>query len=124
MLSWIPLLGPILQGLFSTATTIYSKFKDTEVAKRTVDLEEAKVSAQIIQTTQDDIGIRIMRDMLCLPIVVWTMLLSWDTIIAESRYGDYMWHVASFEKTGAPYLPYAVVVFLLGNIGLNMWNRK
>lgn len=128
MLSWIPLLGPILQGLFSTGATIYSKFKDTELGKlqtnRTADLEESKVAAQIIQTTNDSISIRIMRDIVCFPVTVWTALLSWDTIIAESSYKEYMWHLASFEKTGAPYLPYVVLTFLLGNIGLNMWNRK
>jgi hypothetical protein len=128
MLAWIPLLGPILQGLFSTASTIYGKFKDSEVAKlqttRTNDLEEAKVAAQIIQTTNDDIALRIMRDAMCLPIVVWCMLIGWDTIIAENSWKVYMWHVASFDKTSVPYLPYAVITFLLGNIGINMWNRK
>lgn len=125
---WLPLIGPILQGLFNTATSIYSKFKDTELGKlqtnRTADLEEAKVAAQIIQTTNDNIGLRLMRDAVCFPVVVWVMLLCWDTIVAESAYRDYMWHLASFDKTGAPYLPYAVLTFLLGNIGINMWNRR
>lgn len=124
MLSWIPLIGPILQGLFSTVTTIYSKFKDTEVAKRQADIEEAKVSAQIIQTTNDDIALRIMRDAMCLPIVVWVLLIGWDTIIADNSWKVYMWHVASFDKTSVPYLPYAVITFLLGNIGINMWSRR
>jgi len=126
MLSWIPLIGPILQGLFSTVTNIYSKFKDTQLGMRQAEVEESKVSAQIIQTTNDDIALRIMRDAACLPIVVWTMLLSWDTIIAETPHvsHEWMWHLASFDKTGAPYLPYVVLVFLFGNIGLNMWKRR
>lgn len=127
---WLPIIGPIIQGLFTTGASIYSKFKDTELGKlqttRTNDLEEAKVSAQIIATTNDNIGVRLCRDLICFPISVWTALLVWDTIIAESTHigHDWMWHVASFDKTGAPYLPYAVITFLLGNIGINMWNRK
>lgn len=129
MLALLPILGPIIQGLMNTGASIYGKFKDTELGKlqtnRTSDLEEAKVSANIIQTTNDNLGVRLMRDLICFPVAVWTALLSWDTIVAESFLGrDWMWHVASFDKTGAPYLPYVVLTFLLGNIGLNMWNRK
>src|SRR5882724_9060308 len=115
MLSWIPLVGPILQGLFNTVSSIYSKFKDTQLGMRQAEVDEAKVSAQIIQDTNDDIGIRFMRDLMIFPVVVWTALLSYDTIIAETTWfnGKYwMWHVASFDKTGAPYLPYAVIAFL------------
>jgi len=124
MLAFLPIIGPIIQGIVS----IFTKMQDTKVevlkTERGTEVEEAKVSAQIIQTTQDDIGLRLMRDIMIFPVVVWTFLLCWDTIIAESTYKDWMWHLASFEKTGAPYLPYAVIVFLLGNIGINMWNRK
>ena len=124
MLAFLPIIGPIIQGIVS----IFTKAMDTKVevlkTERGTEVAEAQVSAQIIQTTQDDIGLRLMRDLMIFPVVVWTTLLCWDTIIAESAYKDWMWHLASFEKTGAPYLPYAVVVFLLGNIGINMWNRK
>lgn len=123
MLAWLPIVGPIIQGVIS----IFTKKMDTDVEKtritRTSDLEEAKVSAEIIKTTQDDIALRLMRDIMCFPIVVWTTLVSWDTIVAL-RYPDYMFHVAGFDKTSVPYLPYAVIVFLLGNIGINMWSRK
>lgn len=128
MFGWIPIIGPIIQGILNTAASMYGKFKDTEVGKlqinRTNDLEEAKVSAQIIQTNNNNIVLRICTDLICFPVSLWVALLVWDTIIAESAYNSYMWHVASFDKTGAPYLPYAVITFLLGNIGINMWNRK
>lgn len=124
MLAFLPIIGPIIQGLVS----IFTKVEDTkvEVLKTTqgTQVAEAQVSAQIIKTTQDDIGLRLMRDLLIFPVIVWTFLLCWDTIIAESSFKGYMWHVASFEKTGAPYLPYAVIVFLLGNIGINTYSRK
>lgn len=120
---WLPIIGPIIQGIVS----IFTKWQDTKLGTLTIerndDVEEAKVSAQIIQATQDDIGLRFMRDLLIFPVVVWTMLLCWDTIVAL-HYPKLMWHLATFDKTGAPYLPYAVIVFLLGNIGINMWTRK
>ena len=124
MLAFLPIIGPIIQGIVS----IFTKVEDTkvEITKTTqgTQVAEAQVSSQIIKETQDDIGLRLMRDLLIFPIIVWTTLLCWDTIIAESIYKDYMWHLASFDKTGAPYLPYAVIIFLLGNIGINTWNRR
>jgi len=122
MLSWIPLLGPIIQGIISIFTKWQDVKLDTLKTNRSSDIEESKVSAQIIQTTQDDIGLRLMRDMLCFPTVVWAMLIGWDTVVAI-RYPDLMFHVEKYPDS-VSYLPYAVVVFLLGNIGINMWNRK
>lgn len=125
-LGWLPIVGPIIQGVVS----IFTKKMDTDVSKLTItrnsDVEEAKVSAQIIHDTQDSIGLRLMRDIVCFPVVVWVFLVSWDTILAENTWvsHEWMWHTAGFDKTSAPYLPYAVITFLLGNIGLNMWNRK
>lgn len=123
MLAFLPIIGPIIQGIVS----IFTKAMDTKVevlkTERGTEVAEAQVSAQIIQTTQDDIGLRLMRDLMVFPIVVWTTLVSWDTIVAL-RYPEWMFHVAGFDKTSVPYLPYAVIVFLLGNIGINMWNRK
>lgn len=123
MLAFLPIIGPIIQGIVS----IFSKWQDTKLGTLTVtrndDVEEAKVSAQIIQSTQDDIGLRFMRDLMIFPIVIWTTLVTWDTTVAL-HYPEWMFHVAGFDKTSVPYLPYAVIVFLLGNIGINMWNRK
>ena len=126
MLAFLPIIGPIIQGI----TSIFSKWQDTKLGTLTVerqqDTEEAKVSAQIIHDTQDDIGLRLMRDLVCFPVVVWVFLVTWDTIIAENTWvsHEWMWHTAGFDKTSAAYLPYAVITFLLGNIGINMWNRK
>lgn len=121
-LSWLPVIGPIIQGLFG----MWNKSQDTKLATlktvRSSDIEEAKVSADIIQSTQDDIGLRLMRDMLCFPVVVWCTLGAWDTIIAI-RHPDWRFLVAEFPPAMG-YYPYAVLVFLLGNIGINMWNRK
>lgn len=122
MLSWIPLFGPILQGLFSTGASIYATFKSTEVEQIRADVETAKVSGDIIRDTNDDIGIRILRDALCIGPVAWCLIGSWDTIVAV-RYPWLMFHIAKYPDSMA-YLPFAVVAFLLGNIGLNIWKRK
>lgn len=123
MLSFLPIIGPIIQGIIS----IFTKKMDTDVAKLKISTDqqvvETQASVQIIQATQDDIGLRLMRDLVCFPIVVWSFLVSWDTIVALS-YPEWMFHVAGFDKTSVPYLPYAVITFLLGNIGINMWSRK
>lgn len=126
MLSWIPLLGPIFQGI----SQIVGKFTDLASVKLTTtsqqEIAATQAATQIIQTTNDDILLRILRDLIIAPIAVWSFLLSWDTIIAENTWvsHDWMWHLASFDKTGAPYLPYVVLVFLFGNIGLNIWRNK
>lgn len=122
MFAFLPILGPIIQGIIG----IFTKKMDTDVQKLTVsrqnDTEEAKVSAQIIHDTQDDLGIRISRDLICFPVAVWTALMTWDTIIAV-HYPDWMWKVPNFPGD-VQYIPYAVMVFLLGNIGINMWSRR
>lgn len=119
---WLPIIGPIIQGLLGA----WNKSKDTQVAilktNRSADVEEAKVSAQIIKDTQDSIGLRVMRDMLCFPVVVWCTLGAWDTIMAI-RYPWLMFHIEKFPESMA-YYPYAVLVFLLGNIGINTWSRN
>lgn len=122
MLSWIPLLGPILQGLFSTASSMYGKFKDTEVAKRTADTEDARVGAQIIHDTNDDISLRIIRDAALLGPVVWSALISWDTIVAL-RYPELKFRVVDYPLA-VQYIPYGAFAFLFGVLGMNIWKRR
>ena len=127
MLSWIPLLGPIFQGISSLVGnfTNLAGVKLQTAAQTTI--AETNASAQIIQATNDDILLRILRDAAILPVVVWSSLIGWDTIIGDPKQNiiphDYMWHVASYPDS-VQYLPYVVLVFLFGNIGLNMFNRK
>lgn len=115
MLSWIPLLGPIIQGVSSIFTGYFSE-------KVQINATETNASVAIIQATKDDIGLRLLRDALCLFPVIWMSLVGWDTIVAN-HWPNLMWHTARYPVTVA-YIPYAVMVFLLGNIGLNMWSRK
>ena|SRR6185437_3950549 len=119
---WIPLIGPIIQGI----TSIFGSISNVEVTKLQTQSEttiaETKASARIIEATRDDICLRILRDALCLPVVAWCLLGGWDTIVAI-RYPWLMFHVSAFPRSMSM-MPYAVITFLLGNIGLNMWNKR
>jgi hypothetical protein len=123
VLAFLPIIGPIIQGIIS----IFTKVEDTkvEILKTTqgTQIEESKISAQIIASTQDDLGLRLMRDLYCFPAVVQVALTGWDTMIALNSWHVYMWHVATFPPS-LEWYPYSVAVFLLGNIGINMWNRR
>lgn len=122
MLSWIPFIGPVIQGFVS----IFSKVEDTALGKYkvdgSVDVEGMKASAQIIQDTHQDISIRILTDGICLFPVIWTMIIGWDTIMIR-HYPEWCWIVEKYPPS-VEYLPYAVMVFLIGNIGVNAWKRK
>lgn len=122
MLSWIPLLGPIIQGVAS----IFNGFTNMKVVQlqtaAQTTIAETNASAQIIQSTKDDIGLRIMRDMVCFPVVIWSMIIGWDSIMVR-HYPQYIFIVEKYPDSVA-YLPYAVLIFLLGNIGINTFNRK
>lgn len=122
ILSWIPVVGPIVQGI----TTAFIKSKDTELEKLKVNADihksDTASSVAVLEAFKDDIGIRFMRDLVCFPVVVWSMLIGWDTIVAI-RYPDWMFHVEKYPESVA-YLPYAVLVFLLGNVGINAWKSK
>ncbi len=121
-LSWIPVLGPIIQGLFG----FLNKRTEAEVEKYkvdgTVDVEAMKASANIIEATKDDIGLRFMRDLALVGPVIWSTLIAWDTIVAH-RYPDLRFIVADYPPS-VGYIPYAAFVFLFGNIGLNIWKKR
>lgn len=111
-----------MQGLFTTASTIYSKFKDTQVAMRTADTADAQVGAQIIAQTNDDINLRIIRDIALVPPVIWSAIIGWDTIVAL-RFPDFMFHVSDYPAN-VQYIPYGAFAFLFGVLGMNIWKRK
>src|SRR6266478_6340218 len=122
ILTWIPILGPIIEGVFGWLNKRQDNALELVKAGRTADLEESKIAANIIETTKDDIGIRLARDIIIFPVAVWTALIGWDTINAL-RFPGVMFHVDKYPESVA-YLPYAVITFLLGNIGINAWKRR
>lgn len=122
MFSWIPLVGPIIDGIVS----IFTKYQDTKLgtlqANLTADVTDAQTSAQIIEATKDDIGLRILRDAALVFPVAWSALIGYDTLVSY-RWPDYMFHVNAYPPS-VEYLPYAALTFLLGNIGINAWKRR
>lgn len=122
MFGWIPIVGPLIDGIVS----IFNKFQDKQIVaiqtQGSVDIESYKDSANIIEATKDDIGIRLARDIIIFPWSLWAGGIGWDTFIAKID-PNLMLHIPEAPKS-VPYLPYAVVVFLLGNIGINAWRRK
>ncbi len=123
MFGWIPFIGPIIQGIVS----IFTKVEDTKLGKYkvdgTVDVTAMQTSAQIIHDTNDDIGLRIMRDGALIFPVLWSALIGWDTIVAKTSWKIYMWHVSDYPVE-VRYIPYAAFAFLFGCIGMNIWKRK
>jgi hypothetical protein len=117
LLGWIPVIGPIIQGVTSIASGVFG----VETAKITAEVEETKVAAQIIHDTNDDISLRLMRDLALLFPVLWGALIGWDTIVSE-RWHWLMFHVNDYPKA-VGYIPYAAYAFLFGNIGMNIWRR-
>lgn len=122
MFGWIPILGPIIDGIVS----IFIKQKDTELGKyqedTKVDVATIKAYSNIIESTKDDVGVRLARDIIILPVAIWTALISWDTIVIR-EYPNLVFIVEKYPDS-VSYLPGAVLAFLLGNIGLNIWRRK
>ena len=118
MLSWIPLLGPIIQGIAS----IFTSFSNVNIEKIKQVEGETQASVQIIHDTNDDIALRIMRDLVCFPVVVWAFLIGWSTCTVG------WWPEVFLPIPMYPgpvnYLPFAVLAFLLGNIGINTWSRR
>lgn len=118
MLSWIPLIGPIIQGISS----IFTSYQNTKVAEIKANVQAAQISEQIIKDTNDDICLRILRDAALLFPVTWSALIGWDTIVSY-RWHWLMFHVGNYPQS-VGYIPYAAMIFLFGNIGLNIWKNK
>lgn len=126
MLSFIPFIGPIISGIITPIISIFTKVQDKDiVAIKTageVTVAETQESTKVIQATEGDWGVRLARDVVIWPWCLWLGGYGWDTFVTERWHWLYI-GIAD-PPTSVAYIPYAVLVFLLGNIGLNMWNRK
>jgi|SRR6185312_1529567 len=122
MLSWLPLIGPILQGLGSTAVSLYSTFKSTEVEQIKAGVTDAQTSAQIIRDTNDDICLRLLRDAALVFPILWSAIIGWDTVVAY-HYPELMWRVPDYP-VDVRYIPYGAFAFLFGLLGFKVWKNK
>lgn len=123
MFGWIPIVGPIIDGIVS----IFAKWQDTSLGKYqvdgTVDVEAIKASAQIISDTKNDIGIRLARDLIMFPVALWMGFVTWNNIILF-KFPSLVWTVARYPKdSGLEYLPYAVLSFLFGVTAMKTLRR-
>ncbi len=121
MFSWIPILGPIIQGIVS----IFTSYESTQLGKYTVDgkvdVAAMEASTQLAIATQSDIGVRLARDLIMFPVAVWTALISWDNVILGIKPAWFIKIVA--YPPALEFLPYAVIAFLFGSTALVLWKR-
>lgn len=134
-MGWLPIIGPILQGIISSIASIFNKRADVEIQKSNVELEkkridgqvwvkEAELSTQIVRDHDQRLDLRIAQDLVVFPVVVMTALVTWDNIVTLP-YPNLVWGIRPFlEGSGFTYLPYAVMTFLLGTIAVNTWKAK
>lgn len=126
LLSFIPIIGPIITGILGPIVAMFTKVQDKDIVAiktaGTVTIAETQASADIIKSTENDWGVRLARDVVIWPWALWLGGYGWDTFVTQR------WHWLYIGIADPPqsiqYIPYAVLIFLLGNIGLNMWNRK
>lgn len=119
LLTLLPIIGPIIQGIVDA----FSKHEDVTL-QRQIDTnktalgkqqDENKTDLAVIQTRaqvaiafKDDIGSRLIRDLIMFPVGVWTCLyffyLTFHNLIQ-------MWKIDEAAQN-MQYIPYAVIAFL------------
>ena len=121
VLGWIPILGPIINGIVS----IFVKSQDTVVAKYkvdgTVDVQALQSSAAITIAAQDDIGVRLSRDLVMFPGSCWCALYLWDKIVAH-HWPMLVFDVAPLDGP-LTVLPMALLTFFFGMSAMGIWRR-
>lgn len=114
MFAWLPIIGPIIQGIVDT----YKSRNDTKVALSKVEGEkyvtDVRSSDATLALFRYDYGSMITRDLIMFPVGCWTALFVWDKIV-DLKYPSLVWGVAPMtEASGLAFLPYAVITFLFG----------
>lgn len=121
MLSWIPILGPIIDGLVS----VYKQFTNTEIQKvqinSTEDIAFAQTTNQLTQAFVNDIGVRLCRDIIMFPGSVYCGTIIWDRFM-DLRHPELVWGVLPLQGA-MEYLPFALLTFFFGSAYL-YWKRK
>ena len=122
MFGWIPILGPILDGIFSIFTGFQKGQRVKDITGAAVDIAGMKYSSDLAESFKDDIGVRLARDLIMFPVALWTFLISWDTIVAENLGQSWQFHIAKYPPV-LEFLPYAVLTFLFGSTGFSIFKR-
>lgn len=126
MLAWLPIVGPIVQGLLNTVAGIYYKYKDTDVEKyktdATVVQTQISASTHTLEVFRDDLGVKLSRDLIMFPGSVWCGLYLWDKIVAH-HYPDLVFDVAPLDGPLA-ILPHTLLIFFFGMAAMQIWSGK
>lgn len=121
MLSWIPLLGPIIDGIVSVFTKIQDK--DIIQYKTDADVYKAQMVANnnITMAFIHDIPVRLARDMIMFPGALWCGLYLEGKIV-EKMHPAWVWAVKPLDGPMV-YLPFILMSFFFGSAVLT-WTRK
>lgn len=121
LLGWIPVIGPIVEGI----TSMFNKFQDKEIVRiktqGTTDVANIQSSAQTLRDFRDEIGVRLARDIIMFPGSIWCGLYIWDKIV-DHRFPSLVWNVASLDGPLVA-LPYALLTFFFGYTAITSWRR-
>lgn len=117
LLTLLPIVGPIIQGIVDA----FNKYQDVSLQKQ-VDKNKTALGKQestdntdvsIIQARtevaiafKDDIGTRLIRDLVMFPVATWTACYYYTLMVP-----DYSWKVLTPPES-MQYIPYAVIAFL------------
>lgn len=116
MLSWIPLIGPIIDGIVSIVkgqqdTTVEKYQEDTKRigTETTADVSVIQARAQVAIAMKDDIGTRLCKDLVMFFGSLHTGFLFWDHIFAA--HPSFVFGVTEMGPT-LQYIPYAIIAYL------------
>jgi len=115
MFTWIPIVGPIIQGVVDIVkgqqdVSVKKYQEDTKRQGKETDADVAIIASRAsVALAQDSIGNRLMRDVIMYPIAVHTFLSYWDLIFA--KHPDFIIGVAQIPDS-MKYLPGAVIAYL------------
>lgn len=116
LLGWLPIVGPIIEGIVS----IFKARTDQNIvqinANKDVEISAMQRVNEITLAFQNDISVRIARDLVMFPGSVWCGLYIWDKIVVH-RYPGLVWTVYPLDGNMA-YLPYALMAFYFGSAWL------
>lgn len=119
MFTWLPIVGPIIQGIVDA----FSKHEDVTLQRQIdtnktalgkqqddnkTDVAVIQTRAQVVMAFKDDIGVRLIRDLIMFPVGVHTTLyyymLTFKGVIPT-------WEIPP-PTEAMQYIPYAVIAFL------------
>ena len=117
----IPVIGPILQMLFSTVASVFNKQQDTQQVRIQTDgkVKEASIASESLElqartqlaiAMKDDLGSRLARDLIMFPVSMWVSLKMWY-LCMHGLTPDLTWDVLDIHDN-IQYIPYAIVAYL------------